>query len=123
MNNLTQLTWTVLLISAGVTHLVLPQFFVAYYPAYLPWPEQMVLVSGIGEMVLAIGLWVRSLQRLAWLAVSMLMVVYTLVHIYVITDYTTILHPEPAIPLWLAWVRLPLQGVLIGWAWREYRRS
>jgi uncharacterized membrane protein len=33
-------------------------------------------------------------------------------------------HPErfPGIPVWAMWVRLPLQGVLIWWAWL-YTRS
>jgi uncharacterized membrane protein len=32
-------------------------------------------------------------------------------------------HPEryPGIPIWVLWVRLPLQGVLIWWAWRYTR--
>lgn len=122
MNNWSRVLWTLLLLAAGVAHLFLPQFFIAYYPSYLPWPEQMVLLSGIVELLLATLLWIRAVERPTWLAISLLMAVYTLVHVYVITDYGTIQHPDPALPLWLAWVRLPMQGVLIGWAWREYRR-
>ncbi len=83
----------------------------------------MVLVSGVVELILAALLWVQALQRPVWLTITSLMAIYTLVHVYVITDYATIEHPDLAIPLWLAWVRLPLQGVLIGWAAREYRRG
>jgi uncharacterized membrane protein len=31
--------------------------------------------------------------------------------------------PPVAIPLWLAWVRLPMQFLLIGWAWWLGRRK
>lgn len=122
-NTFSRLVWSVLLTSAGAAHLLLPHPFVAYYPSYLPWPEQMVLVSGVVELILAGLVWVQALRRPVWLTITSLMAIYTLVHVYVITDYSTIEHPDLAIPLWLAWVRLPLQGMLIGWAWREFRRS
>jgi uncharacterized membrane protein len=34
------------------------------------------------------------------------------------------LYPErfPEIPVWALWVRLPLQGVLIAWAWYYTRK-
>jgi uncharacterized membrane protein len=110
------LFWTVLLIVAGVVHFAAPSFFWAYYPNYLPWPKEAVAVTGIIEWFLAIGLWWPTLRRISWLAIGILMVLYLPVHLYVITDHATIAHPELAIPLWVAWIRLPIQFVLIGWA-------
>jgi uncharacterized membrane protein len=101
---------------AGAAHLAFPGFFLAYYPAYLPWPEAAVLVSALVEWLLAVGLWLPRWERAAWLAVAGLMVVYVPVHWYVIASHAQIAHPWPAVPLWLAWVRLPAQFGFIGWA-------
>jgi uncharacterized membrane protein len=108
--------WTGLLVSAATAHFVVPEWFVAYYPSYLPLANEAVAVSGIVEIVLAALLWIRQTRRLAWLAIMALMIVYIPVHVYVVTHHDAITHPTFTIPLWLAWVRLPMQGVLVWWA-------
>jgi uncharacterized membrane protein len=112
--------WTLLLAGAGVAHLVLPNFFVAYYPAYLPWAQEAVVASAVVEWLLALGLWLPRWERVAWLAVAGLMLSYVPVHWYAITDHAHLAHPWPAVPLWLAWVRLPVQFGFIGWAWGRW---
>lgn len=112
-----RLFWTGILIGAGLAHVVLPEAFVAYYPTYLPWPQAAIYASAVVEWLLAALLWSGRTQRAAWLGIAALMVVYVPVHVYVITHHHAIVHPPVAIPLWLAWARLPMQFVLIGWAW------
>lgn len=109
--------WTLLLTTAGLAHVVIPDAFIAYYPAYLPWPALAVYGSALFELLLAALLWNRGFERAAWYAIAALMVVYVPVHIYVVTDHSLIANPPVEVPLWLAWVRLPWQFVLIAWAW------
>jgi len=109
------LFWITLLGLAGIAHFLHPQFFVAYYPSYLPFPQAAVWVSGLVEWVLAGMLATRYRIREVWLVISLLMTVYLTVHLYVITHHHVIQHPTPSIPLWLAWIRLPLQLALILW--------
>lgn len=116
-----RLLWSGMLIGAGLAHVLLPQAFVAYYPSYLPWPSGAIYASAVVEWVLAALLWTR-MQRVAWLGIAALMIVYMPVHVYVVTHHDTIVDPPVAIPLWLAWARLPMQFVLIGWAWWMGRR-
>jgi uncharacterized membrane protein len=115
---LSRFLWTVVLLGAGTAHFVVPSWFTAYYPSYLPWSQTAVLLSGVVEWLLAAMLWNKRLQSHAWFAITMLMVVYVPVHVYVITHHDAVEHPFIAIPLWLAWMRLPIQGLLIWWAWR-----
>lgn len=112
---LSRIFWTLLLAAAGLAHFLIPDFFVAYYPRYLPWPEAAVLCTGIFEWVLAALLWVPAWQQRAWAAISLMLVCYLPLHIFIISDYDRIVHPFPEIPLWLAWVRLPLQILFIAW--------
>lgn len=109
--------WTLLLTTAGLAHVVTPDAFIAYYPAYLPWPERAVYGSALFEWLLAALLWNSRTQRAAWYAIAALMVVYVPVHIYVVTDHGLIVSAPVEIPLWLAWIRLPMQFVLVAWAW------
>lgn len=115
--------WTILLVVAGIAHFVKADFFLAYYPDYLPFPKAAVLGSAFVEWLLAALLWLPRYQRMAWLGIAVLMVCYLPVHIYLITDHANIAHPDLAVPLWLAWARLPLQFVFIFWPYRIYRNN
>ena len=116
---LSRVLWTGLLVSAATAHLFLPDWFVAYYPSYLPLAHEAVAISAGVELLLAALLWVPRTRRGTWLAIAILMVAYTPVHIYVITHHDVISHPPLAIPLWLAWLRLPMQFVLVWWAAKQ----
>lgn len=109
--------WTLLLVVAGVAHVVVPEAFIAYYPTYLPWPTLAVYASAIVEWLLAALLWNRRSERTAWYGITVLMVIYVPVHVYVVTDHSAVINPPVEIPLWLALVRLPMQFVLVAWAW------
>lgn len=109
--------WTLLLVVAGLAHVIVPEAFIAYYPTYLPWPTAAIYASAIVEWLLAALLWNRRFEHIAWYGITALMVVYVPVHIYVVTDHHFIVNAPVEIPRWLAWVRLPWQFVLIGWAW------
>jgi uncharacterized membrane protein len=107
--------WSSLLGLAGISHFLHPDFFIAYYPNHLPFPREAVWTSGALELLLAGLLYVNYRRPPVWLSIAVLMIVYFPVHLYVITHHHLIDHPIPKIPLWLAWIRLPLQLVLIGW--------
>lgn len=109
---------------AGVNHFVHPQMYVKIMPPYLPWPLMLVYVSGVAEILGGIGVltpdgmvFARTRAAACW-AVVVMLVLFLQVHIYMC------LYPErfPGIPVWALWVRLPLQALLIAWAWYYTRR-
>jgi uncharacterized membrane protein len=111
-------------IGAGILHFVAPKTYLAVIPPYIPWPDMMVRISGVAEILGGIGLLVpdgfvfpRTRAAAAWGIVALLIAVSP-VHI------NMCLHPEqfPTIPLWAIWLRFPLQLALIGWAWTYTRR-
>ena len=110
-----RILWTGLLVSAAVAHWLMPEWFIAYYPSYLPLADAAIAASAIVELMIAFALWHPRLRRSAWISLSILMLIYLPVHIYVITHHDTIVHPSITIPLWLAWLRLPVQFVFIAW--------
>lgn len=110
-----RMLWTLLLCSAAIAHFTHREFFVAYYPSYLPWPDVAIPATAVIEVVLAILLWLPSTVRWSWALIAALMLCYLPVHLYVVTHYSVVAHPSPAVPLWAGWVRLILHVPLIVW--------
>ena len=102
----------IFLIGAGITHFVNPAFFLKIMPPYLPLHKELVLVSGIFEVLLGVLLLVPPYSRwAAWGIVALLIAVFP-ANLYVFQHQELI----PASPL-VHLLRLPLQGVLILWAY------
>jgi uncharacterized membrane protein len=98
-------------IVAGVLHFVFPGVYLRVMPPYLPAPLALVYISGACEIAGGIGVLVRSLRRYAgWGLVALLIAVFP-ANVYMAMNHI-MLTP------WLAWARLPLQGLLIWWVVR-----
>src|SRR5690606_13841412 len=96
------------------------EFFLRIMPDYIPSElhRPAVLVSGVFEIALGLMLLVPRAQRLAaWGLVALLIAVFP-ANIYAFQ------HSEELFGISQArhFIRLPLQGVLIAWAW-WYTRS
>jgi uncharacterized membrane protein len=111
-------------IAAGIYHFAAPRTYLALMPPYIPWPLAMVYISGAAEILGGIGVLVpdgfvfqHTRVAAAWGIVALLIAVSP-VHI------NMCLHPEQftSIPLWVIWLRLPLQVPLILWSWNYTRR-
>jgi uncharacterized membrane protein len=106
-----------LFIIAGFSHFVATDFFLKIMPPYLPLHLPIVLVSGVIEIILGILLLVPGYSRLAaWGIIALLIAVFPAnIHVYQHQE----LFPLPSI---VHLLRLPLQGVLILWAFAYTRR-
>lgn len=105
---------------AGVMHFVAPKQYAQIIPPSLPRPELLVYLSGIAEVGLGLGLLFRRTRRVAaWGVVGLLVAVFP-ANVYMATHDVIIEGAPEAIrdPSDTArWIRLPLQVVLILWAW------
>jgi uncharacterized membrane protein len=100
-------------VAAGINHFWHTRTYAAIMPPHYSHPIGLVQISGVAEILGGIGLLVPATRRFsAWGIVAMLLVYFD-VHIYMA------LHPErfASIPLGVLYVRLPLQFLLIAWAW------
>ncbi len=112
-----KVTFATLFVAAGVGHFVFTDFYLKIMPPYLPLHLLIVLVSGVIEIILGILLLVPSYSRLAaWGIVALLIAVFPAnIHVYQHQE----MFPLP----WIVHLlRLPLQGVLILWAFAYTRR-
>ena len=106
------------LIIAGVLHFVVPELYVQIIPPFFPAPLALVYLSGVAEIAVGIGLlFARTQQYAAWATVAVLIAIFP-ANIYMATHGVVIEGmPGGGDPSEVVrWGRLPLQGVLIGWA-------
>ena len=113
----TALRWllTVLMVLAGTNHFLDPAVYVAMMPAWLPRPLELVYVSGVFEILGGLGLIFPPTRRLAgWGLIALFIAVFPANLNMAINDLPLGGRPVPS---WALWARLPLQIVLIVWAW------
>jgi uncharacterized membrane protein len=108
-----QVIFAAFFVLGGVMHFVKPDFYLAIMPPWVPFHEAMVIVSGIAEIVLGVALLVPRTRRLAaWGLIALLVAVFP-ANIQALLNARAQGLPELAL-----WIRLPLQGALIYWAYR-----
>ena len=108
----------ILFVLLGALHLAYPGFYLAMMPPSLPWPEALVQISGVCEIVGGLGLLVPRLRvAAAWGLIALLVAVFP-ANVYMAQ------HPEqfPG-PAWVWYARLPLQVVFIALVYRLTRRE
>jgi uncharacterized membrane protein len=118
-------TWSRALLAAffsfaGIMHFVAPAPYIAIMPSSLPDAPLLVAVSGACEILGGLGVLLPQTRRLAgWGLIALLVAVFPAnVHML---ELGYINH---ASALWKAalWFRLPLQPLMIWWAWRAAAR-
>jgi len=117
----TALRWLfgILFVLAGLNHFRSAGFYINMMPPYLPWHRELVTISGVAEIFLGAMLLFRRWTSLAgWGLIALLIAVFP-------ANLHMALNPRlyPSISPVLLWIRLPLQGLLIAWAYRYARRS
>ncbi len=82
-------------------------------PRYLPNPKLLVLLSGLAEIVLGIGLCFEETRNLSIYAIILMLIVFLLVHFYMLSGEKA----SAGIPKWILILRIPLQFGLMYWAY------
>jgi len=100
----------------GILHFAKADFFMNIMPPYLPFPLQLVYLSGAAEILLGSLLMLKKYQTYAaWGLILLLIAVYP-ANIYLAFNET----PQEALQVSAfaaSWIRLPMQFVLLGIAY------
>ena len=106
-------------ISSGVNHFVSPRFYVAIVPPRLAHEAKRVVdVSGVAEILGGLGVLLPGTRRSAGVGLMALLAAVFPANVYMART------PERfhRIPRWALYARLPLQPLMMWWAWRATRR-
>ena len=100
-------------LAAGANHFINPQFYLKIMPPWLAWHQQLVYLSGLLEILFALLLIFVPTRRIAaWGIIALLVAVFP-ANIQMMLDYWY----EGNRWTWLTIVRLPIQFILIWWAY------
>lgn len=106
-----------LMIVAGLNHFRMPALYIAMIPEWLPAPSALNIISGVAEILGGIGLlapWPAVRRAASWGLIALLLAVFP-------ANINMAIHNLPLgdnhVPAWTLWARLPLQAILIAWAW------
>ncbi len=98
---------------AGINHFIRPAFYLQIMPAWIPLQKEIVFISGVAEIVCALLLLFTKTRRLgAYCTIALLIAIFP-ANIQMLLDYY---HNNNPI-LWVAILRLPIQLLLIWWAY------
>lgn len=116
-------SWTVLalfFVAAGALHFVVPAYYRAIVPSYLPAPATLVAVTGAAEVAGGAGLLLPQLRQAAGVGLIVLLILLLPANVAMLQLY------RASGGLWwqelVLWLRLPLQGILAWWVWRVSRQ-
>lgn len=111
--------FALLFIFGGINHFLKPEFYLPMMPDYIPYHQLMVDLSGVLELILGVALLIPATSHLAaWGLIALLLAVFP-------ANLNMALHAEqfPDVPTIGLWIRLPVQGLFIWWAWLYTKKA
>jgi uncharacterized membrane protein len=104
----------------GVAHFSATGMEMRIVPPYIPWPRAVVLVSGVFELLGAVGILIPRTRRAAGIGLFLLTIAVTPANVYMLQQAELF-----NVPRWALIVRLPFQVALLAlilWSTANPRR-
>ncbi len=104
---------------AGLLHFAAPGTYERIMPPYLPLHRELVYLSGACEVLGGLGLFPKRTRAGAGIGLILLLIAVLPANVQMLLDAR-----DAGKPVWwisLLWMRLPLQLVLVAWAWKVSR--
>lgn len=102
-----------LYILAGIFHFLKPKMYMRIMPDYLPNHRLLVRLSGEAEILLGILLCIPATKNLSIYGIILMLIIFLLVHFHMLSSKKA----GAGLPRWLLIIRIPLQFLLMYWAW------
>ena len=103
----------VMYVFAGIMHFIKPKAYLRIMPRYLPKHKELVVLSGLAEIILGIGLCIPILKNSAIYGTILMLAVFLMVHFYMLSSKKA----SAGIPKWVLILRVPIQFGLMYWAY------
>ena len=113
METLSLYCMAILYFMAGIMHFLKPKLYKRIIPPFFKNKDLINRLSGGAEIILAVGLLTPLQSFAAWGIILLLIAVFP-ANIYHLQQKGA----GMKVPLWVLWLRLPLQILLIWWAYQ-----
>ncbi|NNV56362.1 DoxX family protein [Limnovirga soli] len=100
----------------GINHFANPANYLSIIPPYLPQPELINYIAGVAEIGGAVLLLFSATRNFAAWGIIAMLLAFMPAHIYMIQEAPLQMGEQTITPM-VAWVRIPLQALLIWWAY------
>ena len=104
---------SILFILTGLTHFLKPKIYLRIMPRFLPAHRTLVYLSGLAEILLAAGLLFSETRTAAIYLIILMLFIFLIVHFYMLSSKKA----GAGFPVWALILRIPLQFVLMYWAY------
>ncbi|WP_339839423.1 DoxX family protein [uncultured Flavobacterium sp.] len=98
---------------AGINHFRNPRLYLKIIPSYIPNPKLLNQLSGFAEIILGIGLCIALTSSWSAIGIIVLLIAVFPANLYMYQNEKARL----GLPKWATLIRLPLQLILIYWAY------
>ncbi|MBA9074525.1 putative membrane protein [Flavobacterium gossypii] len=102
-----------LYILAGLNHFRNPKMYVRIIPPYFPNPKLLNILSGLAEICFGLLLCLPDYSTYGACGIIFLLIVFLPAHIHMLQDKKA----SFGLPKWVLILRIPLQFLLIYWAY------
>lgn len=116
---LSRVAMALLYVAAGINHFRQPRFYIRIIPPFLPFKRTINAVSGVAEIVLGALLLFPATSKVAAKGIILLLLAVFPANVY----HFLARGAGMRIPQWALLLRLPMQGVLIAWAYWHTDRA
>lgn len=109
--------------TGGINHFVQPEIYLPLIPPYLVYIKELNLLSGLTEVILAIGVLFHVTRKLAIYGIILMLLAFLPAHVYFI-EMGSCISESICFDPWVAWVRLLIiHPFLMYWAfiYRNYK--
>lgn len=101
---------------AGIMHFLKSKWYIPIIPPRIPHKLLLIHLTGVLEGYLAILLIIPSWRTIALSGIILMLILFLPVHVYMLYDKKF----RKIFPRWLLWLRIPMQFVLIYWAFSYF---
>ena len=101
--------------AAGVMHFIKPDAYLPMMPPYLPLHLELIYLSGVAEIVGGVGVLLPRWRSAAGLWVIAVLIAVFPANLHMALNWIS--PPGLEASQTALWLRLPMQGVFIIWAW------
>lgn len=119
MKKISLFIMSIFYVGAGLNHFWHPESYLKIMPPWLPCHNELVILSGVCEMLFGLLLIFSSTRRFAAWGIILLLIAIFPANIQMMLNFWHESNPQ----LWLTLLRLPLQIILIWWAYSFTKNS
>lgn len=104
------------LIFGGINHFIKPEMYAPFIHDFLP-SLAINYLTGIAEIAVGVGVFIPRYRSMATFGILLMMLVFLPLHVFDVFKENPAIGSHQA-----ALIRLPLQFVLIAWAWFIHKK-